>query len=314
MMPQSFITIVSGLFRKSEETFGTRDFCFNALYSWEKAIQDFEGSKEKFHEELNKMVYLVKHTSPRIAFLIFMVITIMEQFEEFQTAHEGASLEEEKIALSEIIQSVITRRKQSVQKLIFASEGIIKNNTTIMLHDPSHTLFDILLHAQKMGKKFKIMVAEQESEKTAIIIDFLQKNSFEFTVVPEYLLSHIEKDIDLVLGGGTTVNSLYEVVADAGTHSLVSEMKEAGVPIYIAITTDKFSLWKAEEHHAHKQQKHVTSSGVEYDKLIFSHDRFPIFWATGFITNKGVLSAEQVKEFYDEEYQKQENWRKKHSV
>lgn len=311
----NFLQNISALFRECEQMFASRDFCFLAMESIKKAILDFRGSNQELFSEMEKMVEIVKSTTPRIALLMMMVFQVFEVLEERRKKFPDESISDLQNFLSETIDTVVEKRKKSVQKLLQFSEEVLLDGDHILLQNASHTVFDMLLLAQKEGKQIYVTVAKQEEEKTANIIRFLSDHHFSFQVIPEYLLSYVRENVDKVFIGCVTINSLHEIISDAGTNSLVSQMHEWEIPVFIPITTDKFSLWHAEnKHHSHKIIKKKSISGIEYNKLIFSHDRFPISLVTKFITNKGILTSSELKDLYDKYQQGSVFWREKNKI
>ncbi len=314
MISPSFIDSTSLLFRETEQISGTRDFCFMAMDSFKKSVHDFSGKKGSLENEVLDMVKLVKSTSPRISLLMFMIFKISEEFSQYLLVSPQASISDQKNKLEEIIEEVKNARKKSSEKLIKFSKDVIENGDVILLHDASHSIFDILCQAKTDKKQFSILLAEREKKKNLIIIRFLIKHNFSFQVVPEYLLSQVKATITKSMFGAVTINSLHEVISDAGTGSIVSQMKEWKIPVYVPITNDKFSLWEAKEHHTYKTKKHKISEDIEYDKLSFSHDRYPTNLVTYFITNKGILSADELNKKYDSYYKECSFWRKKNKI
>jgi len=85
------------------------------------------------------------------------------------------------------------------------------------------------------------------------------------------------------------------------------------------MSTKKFSLWQTEvkkDHTVHKL-KQITSNDHRikpYDRIKFSHDRVEVELFDNIITEKGIMTPDQVKEDYDESYKKRKLWRDKHFV
>ncbi len=318
MLDQNFIDSGSLLFRETEQISGTRDFCFMAMDSFEKAIHDFSGDEISLQEEVADMVKLVKSTSPRISLLMFMVFKIAEEFRIYTSKNasenKNQTIKEQKKYLETLIHDVKERRKQSAKKLIDFSKTVIQNNDTILLHDASHSIFDILCQAQKDGKNFSILLAEREKKKNMLIIRFLLKHNLDFQVVPEYLLSQVKNQITKAIFGAVTINSLHEVISDAGTGSIVTQLKDWNIPVYIPITNDKFSLWEAKEHHTYKTKRLKTADDIEYEKLTFSHDRYKTDLVTYFITNKGILTSDELNKKYDSYYKECCYWRERNDI
>jgi translation initiation factor 2B subunit (eIF-2B alpha/beta/delta family) len=304
---------LSSLFLETERLIGSRDTCFLAMNSLKESIDSFKGTQNELHHEIRSLTKAVTEMSPRIALLIVMMFTILDQYETDRV--QCTSLSQEKELLFACIDAVVEKRKKSVEKLLRYSEEIVSDGDTILLHDLSHTVFDILVHAQRQHKKFDVFIAAQEEKQTNIIVQFLHEHHIEFTVIPEFLLAHVMDSITKVLLGAVTINSNKQIISDAGSEAIVSQMQHFGKPVYVPITTDKFSLWQAaEKHHTLKAVHGKTCDGIRYDKLTFSHDRYSVMQVTKFITNKGCLSAEELSEMYDAYYAKNSAWREKVGV
>ncbi|MEI7511412.1 MAG: hypothetical protein WCJ84_04615, partial [Candidatus Peregrinibacteria bacterium] len=304
---------LSTLFIDIEHGFGTRNCCLMAMESLKKSLLSFGGSREELRQEFRKIVELLKNTSPRIALLMFVVFDLFEAFES--TFDSRKSISEDQEFLEKYVQEIEQKREERFQKLLSFSESTVDSGDTILLHDVSRTTFDILHHAQVQGKTFQVVIAEQEESKTSTIIRFLDAEGIPFQVVPEYLLTHVKESLTKVFLGALTMNSLLEIIGDPGTESIVSQMHLSQIPIYVSLTTDKLSLWEAEKkHHRCKTQKRKLNADIEYEKVAFSHDRYPIHLIDFFITNKGVLSAAEMKSLYEEYYGKSQIWREKNKV
>lgn len=309
---QASARILSQIFLDTEKVFGSRDSCFLAMDSMKDAVCSFSGTSDELQEEITSLAKSVTSMSPRIALLIMMVFNVLHEYNE---KRGELCIEDEKKLLCGIIDDVKKKRLKSVQKLLKFSEGIIVDGDTVLLHDISHTVFDIIRRAKSLKINFTVLVAEQERRQTEAIVSFLQQLHVPFTVIPEYLLIHVIQSINKAFLGAVTINSRHEVIADAGSEAVISQMLYHKIPVYVPITTDKLSLWEAkQQHHSLKTTKQKTLGGEEYDKLVFSHDRYSVDQVTEFITNKGRLTPDQLKKLYDEYFRKRELWRKKTGV
>lgn len=312
LTPQTSAKILSQLFLDTEKVFGSRDSCFLAMDSMKEAVSCFSGTSDELQTEITTLAKTVTAMSPRIALLIMMMFNVLH---EYNAKRGSLCIEDEKKLLCTIINDVKAKRLKSVQKLLKFSDGIIKNGDTVLLHDISHTVFDILGRARSRGVEFQIIVAAQETKQTETVVSFLQNLHIPFTVVPEYVLIHVISTINMAFLGAVTINSRHEVIADAGSEAVISQMLYHKIPVYVPITTDKLSLWEAkQQHHSLKTTKQKSLGGEEYDKLAFSHDRYPVDQVTEFITNKGRLPPAKLKELYDEYFKKREIWREKTGV
>jgi translation initiation factor 2B subunit (eIF-2B alpha/beta/delta family) len=301
-----------------EADLGTRDTAEEVLTALEKAIRDVESlSTRQFDAQFNELLLIIKNTQPRMGLII-------DDFYQIWQAAEGARIKSKtdkepedtaylslkKIILDKVLE--IKKHDESDMKQIIKN-GVkeINENDTILLHSHSNTVLDIIKQAAE-NKQFQCIVAEQEYSKTQQIIFQLNKAKIPFSVVPEYMLSHVEDLVNKVFLGAVTINSFLHVVGDAGSNALVSEF-QGKVPIFLFMTSSKCSFWEAESlHHSFKEQQmrsHIFQT-FEYKRIKYSHDRVPLNMFNYIITEKKKYSAGEMETWYQEEYKKREEWRK----
>jgi translation initiation factor 2B subunit (eIF-2B alpha/beta/delta family) len=150
-------------------------------------------------------------------------------------------------------------------------------------------------------KKFDVIVAEQDPDRTLDVIKYLKDHDIPCVVVPEYMLSSMESDIGCFLIGAVTLKHDMHFVVNAGTKAVVSEMNVAKIPVYLMLTTNKFSYWQTKSaHQTLKTVKSVHHPHAEfaYERIKFSHDRLPLGQIDRIITEEGVFTPEQLKAIY----------------
>ena len=160
---------------------------------------------------------------------------------------------------------------------------------------------------------FRVILGEQDIEKTETIIEALDKAGIPFQVVPSYMLSHVDEEIDVLFFGCVTLKSTYQFVMDPGSAAIVSEFHIEKKPIYLFSTTSKFALWKAEPRHAvyaHKHMRKHTTRPIRFERLKFSHDRVPLDLFTSVITEIGIFTPDELKEVYNKKFDERKKWRK----
>jgi len=305
---------ISKLFLDIENEVGTTRLNDMVLKALKTAIHDFrEKGEEDFLQQFYELLEIVKNTSPRIALIIDHFFHIWNVLQEAKKQEHPAShlYWEQKIieALKEFRQDAKCERK----KMIKAGVSLMAKNDVILIHSISGSVLDTLFEAKRKGKVFEVIVAEQELEKTQQIVELLARKKIPFKVVPEYMLSHVEHEITKVFLGAVTINSEMSVVCDAGSNAIVSEFHLSKKPIYLFISTRKFSLWKARSEHHHykvKTTKTLSRMPVEFHRLKFSHDRVPLDYYHVIVTELGRLKPDEVKEIYQKKYKDREGWRK----
>jgi len=98
-------------------------------------------------------------------------------------------------------------------------------------------------------------------------------------------------------------------VMDTGTDSLISQFHLKGVPIYVFLSTSKFSLWKSEKRtetevykHVHRRKHHLKS--LDFERIKFSHDRVALKLIDKVITEEGIHTPAQIEKIYNKKLEK----------
>lgn len=305
---------ISELFLEIESTVGTSLLNDMVLTALRRAIHDFhEKGEDDFFHQFSEVLETVKNTQPRIALVIDNLYEVWNVLLEAQKKkHPEGHLYWERQVLNAIREYRHASREEHKKMTTFGVREIHKGDV-ILIHSVSRSVLDTLFEAKREGKEFRVIVAEQEIEKTQQLIELLSRHQIHFQVVPEYMLSHIE--VDKVFLGGVTINNQMNVVGDAGSDAVVSEFHLRKSPIYLFISTRKLSLWKSREaHHAYKVKSIRTYYGfkpITFERIKFSHDRVPLHYYDYIITELGKMTPKQIEKLYYKKYQEREGWRKK---
>lgn len=296
--------IFSDLMRDLEVDMGTRDLTELVLLSLIDAIKAFKGSKfENFCEQYHDFAEMVKNTEPK-----FGIFRFYFGYLEKEISGNVCNISNEKswkdLALKKIRETLKYARKQK-KLLLHNAEKIGVEGKTILIHDHSHTVQDVLVYFKGRNKKFRVIIAEQDYKKTQDNIERLHNAEIPFTVVPAYMLSHVQNEIDMVFYGALTLKDTQEFVMNPGALSLISEFQLHKTPIYMFFGTDKFSLWKSSQRgeiFIHKHKRTHISKPIEYERTKYSHDRVPSKFFHKIITNEGIFTPEELKEVYEKAY------------
>jgi len=302
---QSKIDLFSQLLRELEAEIGTRDVNDLSLRALEKSIKYLKAKNvEDFCSQFETLVNIISQTEPKFGILIYNFENLNQYFKENVCSKDFNEKKWKRVALQGVKNILKTARGQKLA-LIENSEKLNLEGKTILIHDHSHTVQDVIVHNKKLGKNFKVVIAEQDYDKTHGNIERLHKAGIPFQVVPSYMLSHIHENVDILFFGALTLKDSMHFVMDPGTHSIISEFHVENIPAYMFIDTSKFSLWESKERgeifiHKHLRQHH--SKPIEYERIKYSHDRVPVKLFKKIITDKGVLNPGQLKELFDERY------------
>lgn len=305
---------ISELFLDIENVVGTsklNDFVLKAL---RRSIHDFrEKGEDDFFQQFYELLEIVKNSEPRIALVIDSLYEVWQTLLAAKAKEhpEGHTYWERQVMNS--IKKLRGVSRDEHQKMSRAGVSQVRKGDVILIHSVSRSVLDTIFQAKKLGKDFRVIVAEQETEKTQYLIEVLSNHNIHFQVVPEYMLSHIEKDITKVFLGGVTINNQMNVVGDAGSNAIVSEFHLRKSPIYLFISTRKFSLWKSRESHHTYKVKSIRAVAncrpITFERIKFSHDRVPLEFYDFIVTELGVLTPKEAKKLYDEKYEERRPWR-----
>lgn len=272
---------------------------------------------EEFYEQLKSFLITIKTTTPRIW---IMVLHFSEIYDEIQDNKSRIkTLDDIHAILDWFIIKIEKELEEDTDKIVKNWVKIIEKNDNILIHSPSSMVKWVLKKSVEEWKKFRVTLALQSEEKTENMIMFLQNLKIPFVVVPEFMLSNVATDIDKMFVWWITFNSEYKFIASTWVDAAVSEIHYAHKKVYMFMSTKKFSLWQTEvkkDHTVHKL-KQITSSDSRikpYDRIKFSHDRIEVNLFDNIITEKGIMTPDEVKKDYDDSYKNRKLWRDKHSL
>lgn len=304
----------SQVFREIEHDLGTRDLNILFLRALRDAFEHYTGrTLESLVLQMEEIVHIVNNTEPRFAIIIYNTYTIFEHLQEIlneakeDQVHKHSYIQYRDRVI-QVIDELTKRSLEEKQELLSHASKIDVEGKIILMHDHSHTVQDVLANLKQQGRTFKVIVAEQDMEKTLSNIEFLTTEQIPFRVVPAHMLSNIEEDIDMCFFGALTLKNTYDFVTDTGTNAVISEFHLQKKPIYIFISISKFSLWESHKKETINKKPHNRKhpfKDITFERFKFSHDRVPLSAVDYVVTEKGVLEPAEVKELYKEKYKAQ---------
>ena len=294
--------LLSQLLRDLEIEIGTRDMTtlvLNSLIDSTKTLKT--DTSEDFYNQFKNLVDLISNTEPKFGVLNYYFANICDDLRQ-HICIKSCSKSKWKNVVLRRIKGILKEARRQKREILKNAERINVEKKTILIHDHSHTVQDALVHYKRMGKKFRVVIAEQDFDKTHSNIERLHSAQIPFQVVPSYMLSHVHDEIDMAFFGAVTLKDTMNFVMAPGTYGVISEFHMIGVPIYMFIDTAKFSLWKSKkrsEIFMHKHTRSHYSKPIEYERIKYSHDRVPAELFKKVITNVGALTPEQLKELFE---------------
>lgn len=302
-MTQSFQDRLSELFRGIEVEVGTTNLSLMVLESFYQAVEDLRGQDlHDFYESLLELTHLVNNTEPRFAIIIDQFYEILKLAHDEEIHHPEAKFPLKKRIFLKKLSAMIKEERKEEKHITENAKKINVDGKEILVHDNSRTIQRVLRSYKRDGKKFRVIVAEQDPDKTGAIIESLHKSHIPFRVVPSYMISHLDDHIDMVFMAGLTLKSTMNFVMDPGTNALVSQAHVMKKPVYMFMATSKFSMWKGKKRttvftHVHRRKHHTKP--IDFERIKFSHDRVPATLMKKIVTEQGTFTPKQIKEIFD---------------
>lgn len=306
-MSEAKISLLSKLLHEMELEIGTSDLATAVLRTLKSAVSELRFERcAQLHAEFMKLCRLMAETKPRYGILNYYFNRLLHEIEGLDA--ESQYCREKLIQkIDELYLEAKTQRERLVQ---FADE-INANGKTILIHDHSHTVHAVLKHFKAKKQKFRVIIAEQDYNKTHENIEVLHEAEIPFQVVPDYMLCHIYDEVDMVFFGAITLKNTMHFVMDPGACGVISQFKAMNIPVYCFINTTKFSLWKSEikkEIYFRQHRRRHHAKPIEYDRVKYSHDRVPVDFFHRIVTNEGMFTPKKLEQLFTEkleQYQKQ---------
>lgn len=316
MTNENIIEQLSKAFLDIEDDVGTTrltELTFEAIESSMNTLRS--NNLDDFINEFRDFLENIKSTKPRIWIIIYYISLLWDAIEWKLKTYK--TIEEFKTEIRYDILKFRNELQIDTQKMISYWVAEIKDWDSILIHDQSWTILSTLHEACSKWIKFKVVLAEQAKERSLNTILFLQNEKIPFVVVPEFMLTNIEKEITKVFVWWITLNNEFSFIWSAWNWAIVSELFHAWKKIYIFMVTKKFSLWESEAKKDMTYTKIQKKTSIDpriksYDTIKFSHDRIDInmfnWWI---ITEVWTLNIQETKNLYNKLYEEKKYWRKK---
>lgn len=297
---------LSHLFREIEIDLGSTNLSIMVLESLKEAVEELKiKCLHDFFLQLVELNELINETEPRFAIIIDGFHDVLALAYDEELHHPDHHFPLDKELFIKKLEKVIESKRQDEKRLMKNVRTLDVRNKNILIHDNSRTIQRALKALKQSGQNFRVIVAEQDPDKTGPIIEALDNANIKFQVVPSYMVSHLSDSIDLVFLGALTLKSAMEFVMDPGANGLVSQFHLMKKPIYMLIATGKFSMWPAEkrrEIYTHTQKRKHSTKAIEFERVKFSHERVPLHFFNKIITEKGIFTPAEVEDFFHQKY------------
>jgi translation initiation factor 2B subunit (eIF-2B alpha/beta/delta family) len=154
------IDLFSTLLRELEAEIGARDLATLTLEALKDSIKALKAeNRSAFEVEFDKILELLSSTEPKFGILNHCFGVLKEKF-------DMSSDDDWQSVLTKNIDVILKHRRIQNRQIYINAEKLDVEGKTILIHGHSHSVHDVLTHYKKMGRKFNVVIAEQDFEKT----------------------------------------------------------------------------------------------------------------------------------------------------
>ncbi len=251
--------------------------------------EDFEGDKEEFKKELEKVKEYLLSTRPTAVSLRNAVYYVVNR-------SRGKSVEELRESVIKNAEDFIKRSEKALEIIGKYGAGRIPEGATILTHCNSSAALQCIIQAHRDGKDIRVFNTETRPWLQGhITARTLAKEGIDVTMIVDSAVRYFMRDIDIVVVGADTIASNGAVINKIGTSQIALIAHEARVPFIVCAETYKFSpetvigkLVKIEERDPREIANPEEFPGVKFRNPVF--DATPPEYVDAIVTEKGVIS------------------------
>lgn len=165
---------LSALFRNIETDLGTHNFCILVLDAFLSAICQYKiKDKKELFKQFGEIFELIENVQPKYAILIDSFYKIFNQAKDQSIDEIAAHIKEIK-----------TYYEGELDLLVKVAKDIKVEKKTILIYDHSNSVQKVLKYLEAVGKKFTVILAEQDPVKTEDNIALLSSAGIPFLFFP----------------------------------------------------------------------------------------------------------------------------------
>ena len=279
---------------KEENLKGANYIVMNALSSLIKNVQKFKNAN--LITDIEESCMLLFRSQPTMAPLANCMALILESLEKISKTSDD--FEGIRRNLIKKIKNLSVTYQSSLERVIHNSSSIIQNNSHILTHSFSSTVFETIKLQKQLGKNLKIYITESRPNNEGLIGAQELSQLYPTTLLIDAGIGHIlrEYSIDLILIGADSFTKT-ELIHKIGTLPLALTAREFRVPIYSLANSfkyyhgDAFNIPISIEA---KPPQEITKSELENLEIKnYYFDRTPLKYLTGIITEEGMCDLEK---------------------
>jgi len=285
--------ILYGLFRDHLHVRGTSQTTRIALQSLITSLRQLRCPFQDIRGQFEALTHTIKNGEPRIAPLINLIVSCEKEFAE-RKIFEKSTGEQVAADAARIVEDHMQRLEETTRRLVQIGGDCIKKGDVIMIHSFSRPILQMFSDAKNRGTDFVILILRQAFVKTKQVIKYMESEHLTYTVIPEYNVSHfVDKATKLFLGA-IAITADGKALCSMGSSGIASIAHIAGLPVYLFVTSLKFSSERSTEQHIHEKTEQLMEGGVAFTQISHSHEIIDLELITHLITEEGEMDCERV--------------------
>ncbi len=205
-------------------------------------------------------------------------------------------VDEIKATLHDTSTEFLTHLDTAVNQISRHATDLIPDDTTILVHSYSSTVFHALIHAQQNRKKIMVICTESRPmNEGKILAHRLGKAGIHTSLIVDTAVSSFLPDIDLFcVGADAIINK--SAVNKIGTYLYAIAAKQHTIRCYTLCSTDKILPNNYTYRHRYPENPNeITNEQIDnVTPLNFYFEKTPLNLFTGIITEIGVLNPQDI--------------------
>lgn len=249
------------------------------------------ATADAFRQELLHTGWALIQAQPTMAPLVNLVNNVLWKIES------GDSPRALRQAVVEVTNDF--KRRLRVHEVAIAESvlPLISDGDQVLINGRSSTVRAALLHAQRAGRRFRVICAEgRPGCEGRFMASDLAAIGLPVTLVVDALAIAMVAKSRLVLVGADHLTA-ETLVNKAGTYGIALAARDNQVPIYALCSSEKFLPHGfsplPQPHWSTEQVWGDAPPGVQIENVYFDHT--PMHYISGIVTEQGVLPTEGIE-------------------
>jgi translation initiation factor 2B subunit (eIF-2B alpha/beta/delta family) len=279
---------------QQNNTSGSRELAIQAAELFLKLVKHQKNQPSKrLKNQIIKTAQLVIKAQPTMASIIHLSNQIMLHLSQQETKDEIRT------TVQQVCTTFLQQANTVSQNISSFAYDVVPEDACIIVHSYSSVVFDALSYAFENQKKFSVICTESRPVREGeILAKKLAQKGIETHLIVDAAVYRFLPKTDVVFVGADAV-SVDGVINKIGTSGLALATQHYMTKCYCLCSTEKFlpkgvSLTLNQEKDPHEITKEQVNN---ITPLNYYFDRTPLTFFTGFITEQGVMTPQQVLTF-----------------